>query len=170
MKIYSTSPQETIALGQALGEHVQPGDLIVLSGDLGAGKTQLASAFAQGLGVEVAITSPTFAILKHYNEGRVSLNHMDLYRLESAEQLDDLDFRDLLTPDAPAATLIEWGDMFDVVTHHADLVITLIITGADSREIELAARNPRGEELISDALPPAKEPADDRPAKGKIDV
>jgi len=135
-----------------LGEHVQPGTIIVLSGDLGAGKTQLAAAIALGLGIDEAITSPTFAILKNYPQGRIPLNHMDLYRLESAAQLDDLDFWDLLHPDDPSTTLIEWGDMFSEVLSRADLVVTLRIVDHGHREINLQSHTKKGETLLTAAF------------------
>ena len=147
--VKSYSLDETLALGQTLGEYVQPGTVIVLSGDLGAGKTQLTAAIAQGLGIDESVTSPTFAILKIYSSGRIPLSHMDLYRLETAAQLDDLDFWDLLRQDEPSAIVIEWGDMFEEVVSRADLLVILRIAGHGEREIDLQARSPRGMELIS---------------------
>ena len=143
---------QVINLGKALGQHVRPGTVIALSGDLGSGKTQLAAAVAVGLGVESPITSPTFAILKNYTSGRIPLNHMDLYRLETADQLDDLDFWDLCQTDEPSATLIEWGDMFDEVTDKADLILTLGILNEKEREVELLAFTDAGKELIQKAI------------------
>ena len=139
---------QVINLGKALGQHVQPGTVIVLSGDLGAGKTQLAAAVAVGLGIDKPITSPTFAILKNYTSGRIPLNHMDLYRLETPDQLDDLDFWDLCQKDEPSATLIEWGEMFDEVTDKADLVLSLGIVNDREREVELMAFTDTGAELV----------------------
>jgi len=147
--VTATSVDITRQLGTTLGQHLQPATIVVLSGDLGAGKTQLAAAIAQDLNINTPITSPTFAILKHYAEGRIPLNHMDLYRLEDATQLEDIDFYDLLRPCEPAATLIEWGEMFTAVTDHADLLITIRITGASERSIQLDALTPRGKELLA---------------------
>ena len=143
---------QVINLGKALGRNVHPGTVIVLSGDLGAGKTQLAAAIAVGLGIDKPITSPTFAILKNYTSGRIPLNHMDLYRLETPDQLDDLDFWDLCQTDEPSATLIEWGDMFDEVTDKADLIVTLGIVSDREREVELMAFTEAGTELIKKAI------------------
>jgi tRNA threonylcarbamoyladenosine biosynthesis protein TsaE len=148
MQLKARNLKETINLGQALGEYVQPSTVIVLSGDLGAGKTQIAQALAQGLGMSDPITSPTFAILKNYDSGRIPLNHMDLYRLEKPEQLADIDFWDLVAPNSVEVTLIEWGDMFDEVLAETDLQLILSITGAESREIELKAYSEQGAELL----------------------
>ncbi|MCL2403790.1 MAG: tRNA (adenosine(37)-N6)-threonylcarbamoyltransferase complex ATPase subunit type 1 TsaE [Coriobacteriia bacterium] len=148
-KVRLLSLDDTLRIGQALGESIQPGTVIVLSGDLGAGKTQLASAIAQGMGISETITSPTFAILKNYTSGRIPLNHMDIYRLETVEQLDDLDFWDLFSSDEPSATLIEWGGMFDEVSNKADLIISLSIVDDERRCMNLQAQSAQGEETLS---------------------
>ena len=83
--------------------------MVVLSGDLGAGKTQLTKGLAAGLGVVEPVTSPTFNILL-VHEGRIPLYHFDLYRLEFAEQLDDLDYWGTL--EADGVSVVEWGDRF----------------------------------------------------------
>ncbi|MCL2379280.1 MAG: tRNA (adenosine(37)-N6)-threonylcarbamoyltransferase complex ATPase subunit type 1 TsaE [Coriobacteriia bacterium] len=147
--IESSSAAQTIDVGHELGKCLQPGDVIILSGDLGAGKTKLASALAQGLGITESVTSPTFAIMKQYTAGRIPLNHLDLYRLDAAEQLDDLDFWDIVAPDAGEVVLIEWGDMFKKVVACADLQVVLQITGTDSRTIELLSLSERGTELAT---------------------
>lgn len=142
---------DVMALGKTLGRYIQPGTIAVLTGDLGAGKTQFARSVARGLGVEGSITSPTFAILKTYPEGRIPLNHMDLYRLEEAAQLDDLDFWDLLQDGEPSATLIEWGEIFDSVVAASDLIVKIELFSDTLRTIELEARTERAEKLL-DAL------------------
>ena len=81
------SPQETRALGERLSEQLQPGDVLLLLGNLGAGKSELTRGIAKGLGVESAVTSPSFTILNVYDEGRIPLYHFDWYRLESSEEL-----------------------------------------------------------------------------------
>jgi len=135
-----------------MGECVQSGDIIVLSGDLGAGKTQFAGGFARGLGVDEAVTSPTFTVLKLYEGGRVPLWHFDLYRLTDASQLNDIDFWDATDPvSAPGAVLIEWGDMFAEVMDRADLSIELRIDDATTRDITLRPHSVRGEALLMDA-------------------
>ena len=104
-------PEETIAFGAALACVLQPGDIIVLTGDLGAGKTQFAKGIAQGLGIVETVTSPTFNIMLVYEGSNGQrLNHLDLYRLDAPAQLDDIDYFGCLESDA--VSVVEWGDKF----------------------------------------------------------
>ena len=84
--IISHSPEETAALGERWGRETKPGWLIGLSGDLGAGKTQLVKGLARGLGIAARVQSPTFALVHEYAGGRLPLVHIDLYRLDTPEQ------------------------------------------------------------------------------------
>jgi tRNA threonylcarbamoyladenosine biosynthesis protein TsaE len=86
----SESAEETRKLGERLAEGVRPGDVILLEGPLGAGKSELARGIARGLGVEETVTSPSFTILNVYTSGRIPLYHFDWYRLESEEELYEL--------------------------------------------------------------------------------
>ena len=101
------SAEETRALAAALAEVVVPGDLVVLSGDLGAGKTAFCQGFGSALGVTGPITSPTFT-LHHRYRGRVEVNHIDVYRFDQLDEVVDLGLAELL--DSDAVTVIEWGD------------------------------------------------------------
>jgi tRNA threonylcarbamoyladenosine biosynthesis protein TsaE len=83
----SHSPGETLALGESWGREARSGWIIGLSGGLGAGKTQLVKGIARGLGIKARIQSPTFALVNEYNEGRLPLAHLDLYRLDRPEQI-----------------------------------------------------------------------------------
>ncbi|HVL06887.1 MAG TPA: tRNA (adenosine(37)-N6)-threonylcarbamoyltransferase complex ATPase subunit type 1 TsaE [Acidimicrobiales bacterium] len=103
----TTSVEDTRALAAEVAGLAAPGDLIVLAGDLGTGKTAFAQGFAKGLGVEEAVTSPAFILVRSY-EGRLPLVHLDVYRLETMQELVDLGIAELL--DDGAVTLIEWGD------------------------------------------------------------
>ena len=103
-------PTATGELGELLGALLQEGDVLVLSGDLGAGKTCLTGGVARGLGDSSRVTSPTFTIMCVHDGGRIPLYHFDLYRLEDAVQLDDVGIFDLL--EADGACLVEWGDLF----------------------------------------------------------
>jgi tRNA threonylcarbamoyladenosine biosynthesis protein TsaE len=118
----TTSASDTHELGEALAELVRPSDLILLSGDLGAGKTTFCQGFGRGLGVSEQITSPTFTLARTYS-GRLDLHHLDVYRLGSPEEVADLGLNEVL--DDGAVTVIEWGDMI------APLV------GADRLEIRI---------------------------------
>ena len=83
----SRSPDETVALGERWGRDAAPGWVIGLTGDLGAGKTQLVKGLARGLGIAARVQSPTFALVNEYNDGRLPLAHLDLYRLDTPEQI-----------------------------------------------------------------------------------
>jgi tRNA threonylcarbamoyladenosine biosynthesis protein TsaE len=103
----TTSVDATRALAAALAPLVRPGDLVLLVGDLGAGKTAFTQGFAAALGVADPITSPTFTLARSY-QGRMQLNHLDVYRLENVQEAEDLGLRELTEE---GVTLIEWGDM-----------------------------------------------------------
>ncbi len=103
----SDSVEQTRALAGAVAELARPGDLLLLVGDLGAGKTAFSQGFGAGLGVEEQITSPTFALVQGYS-GRLEMHHLDVYRLEQIDEALDLGLAELL--DDGSVTLIEWGD------------------------------------------------------------
>jgi tRNA threonylcarbamoyladenosine biosynthesis protein TsaE len=131
--------RHTVRLGRALGQALEPGDLLVLEGDLGAGKTFLTRALARALGVprEVAVTSPTFTLVNEY-AARVPLVHADLYRLGDADELVELGLLDRIGRDA--AVVVEWGDRFAEALGGEGLWITL-----GYREVGRFARlEPRG--------------------------
>jgi tRNA threonylcarbamoyladenosine biosynthesis protein TsaE len=100
------APADTRALGTALAEMLQPGDLIVLVGPLGAGKTALTQGLGEGLGVSEPVTSPTFVIARVHRGGRLPLVHVDAYRLGSVADVDDLD---LDASTEASVTVVEWG-------------------------------------------------------------
>jgi tRNA threonylcarbamoyladenosine biosynthesis protein TsaE len=100
------APEDTRALGAALAGVVRPGDLIVLVGPLGAGKTALTQGLGEALGVGEPVTSPTFVIARVHRGGRVPLVHVDAYRLGSVADVDDLDL-DASTDES--VTVVEWG-------------------------------------------------------------
>ena len=100
------TPADTHALGVALAESLRPGDLVVLVGPLGAGKTALTQGIGRGLGVGEPVTSPTFVIARVHSGGRVPLVHVDAYRLQSVADVDDLD---LDASAAESVTVVEWG-------------------------------------------------------------
>ncbi len=98
---------DTLAFGAAIGRRLQPGDLIILSGELGAGKTALTKGIAAGMGITDTITSPTFVLARVHHGASGTLVHVDAYRLGDAVELDDLDLDTDLTR---AAVVVEWGD------------------------------------------------------------
>lgn len=101
--------EETRALAGALAALACPGDLVLLSGDLGTGKTAFAQGFAAGLGVDEPVTSPTFILVRTYPGTRLKLHHVDAYRLEHLQEALDLGLAEMV--DDVAVTLIEWGDL-----------------------------------------------------------
>jgi len=103
----SHSPEETAALGEQWGRDGQPGWVIGLTGDLGAGKTQLVKGLARGLGIAGRIQSPTFALVNEYTGGRLPLAHLDLYRLETLEQIIGAGLEEYFTRPT-GITVIEW--------------------------------------------------------------
>ena len=108
MEIISHSPAETEALGEKFGRAAQRGLVIALSGDLGAGKTQFVRGLARGLGVTTRVHSPTFTLVNEYGGGRLKLFHLDLYRLETPEQILSAGIEEFLSPDGVA--VIEWAE------------------------------------------------------------
>lgn len=106
----TNSQAETIAVGEQLGRELVAGDVLVLTGDLGAGKTQLTKGIAAALGCDGDVTSPTFTIEMVYEGGRLPLYHFDLYRLDDLDQLEDIGLYDVLGADG--VCVIEWGEQF----------------------------------------------------------
>lgn len=102
----AATPEDMRALGAAVGRDARPGDLIVLTGPLGAGKTVFAQGIALGLGVPDRVTSPTFVIAHVHNGGRLPFIHVDAYRLGSVAEVDDLDLDAVV---AESVTAVEWG-------------------------------------------------------------
>jgi len=104
----SHSPAETQSLGERWGRIAQSGLVIGLSGELGAGKTQLVKGLARGLGIAARVHSPTFTLVNEYGGGRLRLFHLDLYRLETAGQITAAGLEEFLQPDG--VTVIEWAE------------------------------------------------------------
>lgn len=132
----TTSVDETRKLGAALAELVRPGDLLLLAGDLGAGKTAFAQGFGRGLGVDDHITSPTFTLAREYQGTRLRFHHLDAYRMETLDEVFDVGLPELL--DDEAVVLVEWGDAIApaVPADYLEVRITLG-EGDDERDIEL---------------------------------
>ena len=128
------SAAETRALGEKLAGRLQPGDVLLLEGDLGAGKSELTRGIARGLGVAETVTSPSFTILNVYESGRCPLYHFDWYRLESSEELYELGMDEYLGGDGIA--VVEWpGRCPDAVPEGA-VRIRMTAAGENERMIE----------------------------------
>src|SRR5580693_2865185 len=107
----SHSPADTEALGEQFGRAAKRGWVIALSGDLGAGKTQFVRGLARGLGISGRVHSPTFTLVNEYGGGRLKLFHLDLYRLETPEQIRSAGIGEFLQPDG--VSVIEWAERLD---------------------------------------------------------
>lgn len=125
--------EDTRAFGRALGERLRPGDLVVLSGPLGAGKTTLAQGIGAGLGVAGPVTSPTFVIAR-VHRGPVPMVHVDAYRLDGVAEVDDLDLDASLEE---SVTVVEWGEGKVEQLAEAYLEVRLVRRDDDTREVEL---------------------------------
>lgn len=154
MAFVTSSQEETIALGERLGTLLQAGDVLVLTGDLGAGKTQLTKGIAAGMGVEDDVTSPTFNILMVYDGERMPLYHFDLYRLDDPDQLEDIGLYEML--DGDGACVIEWGEQFsdEIGPERLDVYLTRLDEQAavgeePPREVRLVAHGERAEEIAT---------------------
>jgi tRNA threonylcarbamoyladenosine biosynthesis protein TsaE len=106
------SPAETEAFGERFGKRLRAGDLVLLTGELGAGKTTFVRGVARGVGSSAPVASPTFQLVRMY-AGRVQLAHIDLYRIEKTSELADLGLDELLDQ---GAAVVEWGDRLDAPT------------------------------------------------------
>jgi len=137
----SRSATDTKSLAAAVAELVRPGDVILLAGELGAGKTAFTQGLGLALGVTDPITSPTFTLASHY-EGRLELNHLDVYRLEQLAEVLDVGLPEML--DEGGVTVIEWGDAI-VSALPADYLLIRITygDGLDDRSLDLDLVGPR---------------------------
>ena len=104
------TPEDTLAWGRELGQSLRAGEVIALKGNLGAGKTHAVKGIAEGLGSVSAVSSPTFALVHEYRDGRLPLFHFDFYRLETAAEVLRLGWDDYL--DEPGVVVVEWPDRF----------------------------------------------------------
>jgi len=144
--LVSASPDETHQLGVRLGRLLEPGHVVGLVGELGAGKTALAAGVAEGMGVgpEVYVSSPTFTLINEY-PGRFPLVHADFYRLEDPEDLAEIGLLDYYRGDV--ACIVEWFDRFPGAAPLEHLRVTLVVTGAATRRMGLAAAGERHRRL-----------------------
>jgi len=139
------SAEETRALAEALGRLLQPGDVVCLWGEMGAGKTVFAQGLAVGLGVTEPVSSPTFAIVHEYR-GRMPVWHLDTYRVTSTDELVDLSWTDLLA--GHGVIIVEWPERIAAALPPERLDAYLADAGDDLRRIELVPRGARLRALV----------------------
>lgn len=133
LTLFSLSPEETFHLGKKLGSRLKGGDLILLEGDLGMGKTIFAKGIASGLGIDPNdITSPSFIIINEH-QGKLRLFHIDLYRVKEIQEIEDLGIRDLL--EMEAVMVIEWGEKLPDHYRRGGIKIKFFDMGKNSRKI-----------------------------------
>ncbi|MGZ4678173.1 MAG: tRNA (adenosine(37)-N6)-threonylcarbamoyltransferase complex ATPase subunit type 1 TsaE [Acidimicrobiia bacterium] len=140
MQLVSPSAGTTFAIGRAAAAVMQAGDVVVLTGDLGAGKTVLAKGIAAGLGVTEPVVSPTFALVREY-AGRLPIHHLDVYRLDRVQEAIDLGLDELLDD---GVVIVEWGEGVRELLPGDRLEITLAFDDADEerRHVTLDAIGP----------------------------
>ena len=142
MKAFTThSAEETTELGQRLAAELKPGSVVLLRGDLGAGKTTMVKGIAEGFHAAdaEAVTSPTFTLIHEYRGPEVTLYHIDLYRIDTQRELDTLALDDLMTPQS--ILLIEWGEKFARFAKERDAEIAIEHRGGDDRVITVKKQN-----------------------------
>ena len=139
------SADETHRLGRTLGERLQPGDVVTLSGELGAGKTALAQGIAAGLDVTEPVSSPTFALVHEY-AGRCPVWHLDVYRLTGPHDLPELSWDDML--EGRGVLLIEWPERITPALPEDRLEITLEYENGDSRRLDFTPHGSRAKTLL----------------------
>ena len=142
MEFITNSPEETEAVGQALGKVLTAGTVLAYEGDLGAGKTAFTRGLARGLGSKDPVTSPTYTIVNEYLSGRLPLFHFDMYRLASSEDLWDIGWEDYL--DRGGVCAVEWSEnVADALEN--PIRVRIEKTGEESRRITIT-----GGEKIAD--------------------
>ncbi len=129
----TNSPAETRALGRQLADALRPGDVLLLWGDLGAGKSEFTRGIAEGLGVTCPVTSPSFTILNVYDEGRVPLYHFDWYRLNGVDELYEMGMDEYLGADGVA--VVEWPSQCPEAIPETHLAVHLTPVGESARNV-----------------------------------
>lgn len=134
MRFLTHSPEETEALGEALGRRLRGGEIIAYYGGLGAGKTAFTRGLARGLGISTRVTSPTYTIVNEYLGGRLPLFHFDMYRLSSADDLFDIGWEDYLLRGGVCA--VEWSENVQEALENA-LTVRIEKRSDETREITI---------------------------------
>ena len=149
LQIISSSAEQTRAIAAALAPALRAGDVVVLSGDLGSGKTTFVQGAATALGVQSHVTSPSFVLVREY-PGRARLVHVDVYRLSSLQELIDLGYEEVFAPDA--ITFIEWGDAVSGLLPNERFEVDIRGAADDSRRISIGAVGPESRARL-EAMP-----------------
>ncbi|QZY54268.1 tRNA (adenosine(37)-N6)-threonylcarbamoyltransferase complex ATPase subunit type 1 TsaE [Crassaminicella profunda] len=147
MKIISNNEQKTYELGYKLGTLLKRGDVVCLTGDLGAGKTTISKAIAKGLGVDECVTSPTFTIIHEYM-GHIPLYHFDVYRIGEIEEMEDLGYEEYFYGEG--VCLIEWASQIEDLIPKEHLWMHIKRIDENTREIEMTGNGQHFHEVIEE--------------------
>ena len=168
LRLWSADETTTRAVGAAVAGLLDPGDVVGLAGDLGAGKTRLVQGAADALGVEGPVLSPTFMLVREY-DGDPPMHHVDAYRLSGPQELEDLGLEDVLSPDA--VVFVEWADRVAAALPDSWLELVLQIADDDHREIEVRPHGPswaaRADRLAAALAPIARRPRQEADTTGR---
>ena len=146
LPLVSNSPEETRRFGERLGELLQRGDVILLSGELGAGKTVFVQGIARGLGFEGSVSSKSFVLMGEY-PGRLTLYHADLYRLEDPEQVQDLALEEI---SAGGVLVVEWPERAGAsVLPDEHLLVEFEVMDENNRELRVYPNGDRAKQIIA---------------------
>lgn len=146
MDFFSRSPEQTRRIGVRLGGALQPGDIICLQGDLGAGKTTFVQGIAQGWGSRDSVSSPTFILVNVYRRGDAGqLFHMDAYRLDSTPEAEELDLDTML---AQGPLIVEWPERINGLVPSENLWVKLEHVDEEEREMKFKSHGKRYDQLL----------------------
>jgi tRNA threonylcarbamoyladenosine biosynthesis protein TsaE len=150
VRLSTATPGATRRIGERIGRMLRSGDVVLLSGELGAGKTVLAQGIGRGLGVRDPIKSSSFVIMNEYDGESLRLYHADLYRLEDPAQVAELALDELASS---GVLVVEWPERAPLELPEERLMVTLSYGGAKSRAVEIAAEGERYREIVKRLAP-----------------
>ncbi len=146
-KIISSTPKQTQDIGFYIGKIIRPGDILLMIGNLGAGKTCLTQGIARGMGIKEYTSSPSFVLVKEY-QGKIPLFHIDLYRIDRIEEISDLGLDDYLYGNG--VCVIEWADRAIDFLPAENMLIKITATSKTSRNLEFLPYGKRYIKLLTD--------------------
>lgn len=141
----SHSAEETRAIGRQLGLSCVPGDIVLLHGELGVGKTVFTKGFAEGIGIEEPVSSPTFTIVQVYESGRMPLYHFDVYRIAAVEEMEEIGYEEYFFGDG--VCLVEWAELVSEILPDRCTDVTIakdLAQGLDFRKIRIEKQGEQG--------------------------